>query len=68
MGNEAAEARRTAFVDNAFFHGARWIRTIDPPTPSGCGVQTRAAHDPPALVATIIPVRDGLVVRDWDTQ
>jgi predicted O-methyltransferase YrrM len=48
--------------DNAFFHGA----AVDPNdrSPSALGVRAfneLAAHDP-RLVATIIPVRDGLVV------
>ena len=48
--------------DNAFFHGA----AVDPNdrSPNALGVRTfneLAAHDP-RLVATIIPVRDGLVV------
>ncbi len=48
--------------DNAFFHGA----VLDPNDRSGNALGVRAfnelaAHDP-RLVATIIPVRDGLVV------
>ena len=48
--------------DNAFFHGA----AVDPSDRSGPALGVRkfnelAAHDP-RLVATIIPVRDGLVV------
>jgi predicted O-methyltransferase YrrM len=48
--------------DNAFFHGA----AVDPNDQSGNARGVRAfnqlaAHDP-RLVATIIPVRDGLVV------
>jgi predicted O-methyltransferase YrrM len=48
--------------DNAFFHGA----AVDPNDKSGNALGVRkfnelAAHDP-RLVATIIPVRDGLVV------
>src|SRR5438105_5069951 len=48
--------------DNAFFHGA----AVDPTdrSPNALGVRAfneLAAHDP-RLVATIIPVRDGLVV------
>jgi len=48
--------------DNAFFHGA----AVDPNDRSGPAVGVRAfnelaAHDP-RLVATIIPVRDGLVI------
>ena len=48
--------------DNAFFHGA----AVDPNDRSGNALGVRkfndlAAHDP-RLVATIIPVRDGLVV------
>jgi len=48
--------------DNAFFHGA----AVDPDDQSGNARGVRAfnqlaAHDP-RLVATIIPVRDGLVV------
>lgn len=48
--------------DNAFFHGA----AIDPNDRSGNAVGVRAFNDlaskDPRLVATIIPVRDGLVV------
>ena len=48
--------------DNAFFHGA----AVDPSDRSGPALGVRAFNDlaarDPRLVATIIPVRDGLVV------
>jgi len=48
--------------DNAFFHGA----AVDPSDRSGSALGVRAFNDlaarDPRLVATIIPVRDGLVV------
>jgi len=48
--------------DNAFFHGA----AIDPAdvTPGAQGVRAfnRLAADDPRLVATVVPVRDGLLI------
>ena len=48
--------------DNAFFHGA----AIDPAdvTPAAEGVRAfnRLAADDPRLVATVVPVRDGLLI------
>ena len=48
--------------DNAFFHGA----AVDPAdaTPAAQGVRAfnRLAADDPRLVATVVPVRDGLLI------
>ena len=48
--------------DNAFFHGAAF--DPDDESPAGAGVRefNRLAASDPRLVATIVPVRDGLVV------
>lgn len=48
--------------DNAFFHGAAIDETDHSPTAEGVRTFNRLAASDPRVVATVVPVRDGVVI------